>query len=167
MGYYATIKFRDENVKFKKDIKELNKEIQKKFDGTSFMDVYLESDEKNPRKLKWIEKTNLTEKYREDYYPFTEFLSNNMEEGMIILGFTGEDGEQWGFVVFPGLVLEFNGTDDLNGIAIDNIMESKKYQEAIRNNSEAIKYILPLIEQRKEEMEKIIKEYQEFLDNIS
>jgi len=153
MGYYSTLENWNLNKpEVKIPVKELNKLIKEKFEGTNFDDVVFEEDIKNNKIIAGVEKDELTSKYNGDEEKFAKFLSKYLEKGHIEYAFTGEEGEQWGFVVLPEIYLTFRGLDsDENPLSL---IESKEKLKEIQKHKTAKKFI-----------EEKLKKYEQNLKN--
>lgn len=82
--------------------------IKEKFDATSFSDILFEIEKDNV--IKSIKKVEKTTKYgEEEIKDFAKFLSEILAEGVIVFAFTEGNGHQWGYAVFPELIVKFYG----------------------------------------------------------
>jgi len=108
MGYYSSFEYALHNARVDK---EKAKEIERFFaieNGNiyglcGFENVKLEYDEEGKLQRFYIEDSYA--KFYDDRL-FAKKLSEALVDGKVRLYFTGEDGERWGYEVYPGMVVE-------------------------------------------------------------
>jgi len=108
MGYYSNFEYKINNARVDK---EKAKEIERFFaieNGNiyglcGFENVKLEYDEEG--KLQRIKLLDYYAKFYDDRL-FAQKLSEVLVDGKVKLYFTGEDGENWGYEVYPDRVIE-------------------------------------------------------------
>ena len=157
MGYYSTLEYMgfETDIKFqgpklKISVEELNKKIQNRFNETAFGDISFEPMKEELNRIDSVEKIDMTAKYTgEEERKFAEFLADHLEEGVITYAFTGEEGEQWGYVIFPGLWLSFDGRY-VNSYP-ENFLNEETL-EKIRKNKESINFFKKIFEEYEQKL---------------
>ena len=104
MGYYATIDYGINKVKVenKEELIEALNKIDYDYSSENLRVIfnecgYIEDFEFEEWYCKWYESDE-----------FAKILSDYIKEGSIDLSFVGEDGEMWGYKIYPNLVIEFD-----------------------------------------------------------